>query len=86
MTSLFLKVFNLSISASYLILAVLVARLLLKKAPKWVNVALWAVVGLRLLCPFSLESALSLIPSAQTVPETIVLSPFPGPGHRLCKP
>ena len=77
MTSLFLKVFNLSISASYLILAVLVARLLLKKAPKWVNVALWAVVGLRLLCPFSLESALSLIPSAQTVPETIVLSPSP---------
>lgn len=86
MTSLFLKVFNLSISASYLILAVLVARILLKKAPKWVNVTLWAVVGVRLLCPFSLESALSLIPSAQTVPETIVLSPFPGPGHRLCKP
>ena len=77
MTSLFLKVFNLSISASYLILAVLVARILLKKAPKWVNVTLWAVVGVRLLCPFSLESALSLIPSAQTVPETIVLSPSP---------
>lgn len=77
MTSLFVKVFNLSISASYLILAVLVARVLLKKAPKWVNVVLWAVVAIRLLCPVSLESALSLIPSAQTVPETIALSPAP---------
>ena len=77
MTSLFLKVFNGSVSASYLILAVLLARLLLKKAPKWVSVALWAVVGLRLVCPISLESALSLIPSARTVPETIALSPAP---------
>lgn len=77
MTDLFLDLFNRSISASYLILAVLLARQLLKKAPKWVNVALWAIVGLRLLCPVSLESGLSLIPSARTVPETIALSPAP---------
>lgn len=77
MSALFLKIFNMSISASYLILAVLLARLLLKKAPKWINPALWAIVGLRLVCPFSLESALSLIPSAHTLPENIALSPSP---------
>lgn len=77
MTALFLKVFNGSISASYLILAVLLARQLLKKAPKYVRVALWGIVGIRLACPISLESALSLIPSARTVPETIALSPAP---------
>lgn len=77
MTDLFLDLFNRSISASYLILAVLLARQLLKKAPKWVNVALWAIVGIRLLCPVSLESGLSLIPSARTVPETIAFSPAP---------
>ena len=77
MTALFLKIFNMSVSASYLALAVLLARLVLKRAPKWVNAALWAIVGLRLLCPFSLESSLSLIPSAETVPQTIALSPAP---------
>lgn len=66
-----------NISASYLILAVLVARLLLKRAPKWIYPALWAIVGLRLVCPFSLESALSLIPSAETVPQAIAQSPAP---------
>ena len=56
-----------SITASYLVLAVVVARLLLKKAPKWINCLLWALVGIRLICPFSFESALSLIPSSQTI-------------------
>lgn len=73
----FLKIVNMSISASYLVLIVAALRLLLKKAPKWVNVLLWGVVALRLLCPFTLESALSLIPSAQTVSPEIMLSPSP---------
>lgn len=67
MSELFLDVFNMSITASYLVLAVVVARLLLKKAPKWINCLLWALVGIRLICPFSFESALSLIPSSQTI-------------------
>lgn len=79
MSRIFLRIFNTSVSASYLVLAVLIARLVLKKAPKWVRVLLWAVVGLRLMCPFTLESALSLIPSAHTLPQTIALSPPPRP-------
>ena len=64
MTELFLKLVNMSISAGWLVLAILIARLLLKKAPKWVNVLLWGIVAVRLVCPFTLESVLSLIPKA----------------------
>ena len=66
MNEVFLKVLNMSIAASWLILAVMLLRLLLKRAPKWIVVALWGIVALRLALPFSLTSPLSLIPSAQT--------------------
>lgn len=72
MDDVFLKLVNLSISASWLILAVLVLRVVLKKAPKWVMPLFWGVVALRLVCLFSIESALSLIPSAETIPSEIV--------------
>ena len=72
MDDVFLKLVNLSISASWLILAVLVLRVVLKKAPKWVMPLLWGVVALRLVCLFLIESALSLIPSAETIPSEIV--------------
>ena len=75
MNELFLKIINMSILASWLILAVLILRLVLKKAPKWVNVLLWGIVAVRLICPFSFESALSLIPSAETFPEKIISGP-----------
>ncbi|MCH5344561.1 MAG: hypothetical protein J1E64_11025 [Acetatifactor sp.] len=77
MTGLFLKILNMSISASWLVLAVLVLRLVLKKAPKWVNVLLWGIVAVRLLCPFSIESAMSLIPSAETVSPEIMMDAEP---------
>lgn len=64
MNELFLKIIDLSISASWLVLAVLVLRLVLKKAPKWVNVLLWGIVAVRLLCPFSVESSFSLMPQS----------------------
>lgn len=72
MTELFLHIVNISISASWLVLAVLLARLVLKRAPKWAHVLLWGIVGVRLIFPFSLESALSLIPSAETISPTIL--------------
>ena len=62
MAELFLRIVNTSISAGWVVLAVLLLRLCLKKAPKWVNVLLWGIVALRLLLPFSLQSAWSLIP------------------------
>lgn len=77
MTDIFLNLLNVSITATWVALAVLVLRLCLKKAPKWIVCLLWGVVGLRLLLPFSFESRLSLIPSAQTVPQDILLSPNP---------
>ena len=66
MGDLFLKILNMSIAASWLILAVVLLRFVLKKAPKWIVVLLWGIVALRLVVPFSFESALSLIPSAET--------------------
>ena len=75
MSDLFLKIVNMSISASWLVAAVPILRLVLKKAPKWVNVLLWGIVAVRLICPFSFESALSLIPSAETFPEKIISGP-----------
>ena len=63
MTELFLELVNRSVEASWLVLAVLVLR----RAPKWTAVLLWALVGLRLTLPFTVESALSLLPSSHTV-------------------
>ena len=78
MSVIFLKLLNLSISASWLMLVVLVLRLVLKRAPKWVDVLLWGMVALRLMLPFSIESALSLIPSAETLsPEVVQFDPAP---------
>lgn len=65
---------RLSFSASFLMLAVFALRLLLKRAPKWIAVCLWALVAVRLLCPFSLESSLSLVPRAEAVTQTVVQS------------
>ena len=77
MSELFLRIVNMSISASWLVLAVLGLRLVLKKGPKWVHVLLWGIVAVRLLFPFSIESALSLIPSAETIPADIGINPTP---------
>lgn len=77
MSEVFLKIVNMSISASWLLLAVLLLRTLLKKAPKWVSVLLWGIVAVRLICPFSFESVLSLIPSAQTISPEIMMDATP---------
>lgn len=68
MEAVFLKVLNMGFTASWLILAVLFIRMLLKKAPKWISCLLWALVAFKLVCPFSIESALSLIPSSEPLP------------------
>ena len=66
-----------SISASWPVLAVLLLRLVFQKAPKWVNVLLWSIVAVRLAFPFFIESALSLIPSAETISPDILLDNVP---------
>lgn len=72
MEAVWLKLVNLSISAGWLVLAVVVLRLVFRKVPRWIFCVLWALVALRLVCPISVESALSLIPSAQTLPPEIL--------------
>lgn len=69
MSELFLSVLNMSLRASYVILFVILVRLLLKKAPKYISYCLWSVVAFRLIVPFSFESVISLMPrNTNTVP------------------
>ncbi len=77
MEALFLKLCNLSLTASYLVLAVLAVRFLFRKAPKWVFCILWGLVALRLVFPVSIESVLSLVPSAQPLPPDIIYTATP---------
>lgn len=77
MTSLFLQILNMSMTASWLIVVVIFIRFLMQKAPKGIRYILWALVGIRLLCPFSIESALSLIPSAEVFSEESLYSENP---------
>ena len=75
MEEIFLKVVNMSVSASWLILVVIALRFLMKKAPKFINCLLWAIVGVRLAVPFSIESVLSLMPSKEALPEHVLTGP-----------
>lgn len=77
METVFVTLLNLSITASWLVLAVAALRILLRKAPKAVFVFMWALVAVRLICPFSPESVFSLIPSGETVPAEILYAPSP---------
>ncbi|MBR0130334.1 MAG: peptidoglycan DD-metalloendopeptidase family protein [Firmicutes bacterium] len=77
MSAVFLKLLNMSISAVWIILAVAVFRLLAKRAPKWIVCLLWGLAGARLMLPFTVKSALSLIPSGETIPEDIMMSSHP---------
>lgn len=67
MEIIFTKIFNMSVTASFLIVAVILLRLILKNAPKWTRYILWLLVALRLVIPFTFESPLSLVPNAQAI-------------------
>ena len=76
MSSIFLSVFNRSVAAAWLVLALVVLRLVFRKIPKWILVLLWALVAIRLILPVSIVSRASLVPSAQTIaPQTMVETP-----------
>ena len=69
---MFVPIVNTSISASWLILAIIVIRFVFKKMPKAMTCVLWGLVAIRLICPFSIESPLSLVPSAEIIPEEVL--------------
>lgn len=77
MSEVFLKIINMSIAASWIIPVILLVRICFKRAPKWVRVLFWGFVAVRLICPVSIESVLSLIPSAETVSPQIMMDPTP---------
>ena len=79
MTAMFITVLNMSITASIAALAVMLARVPLKKAPKIFSYVLWAVVLFRLVAPFSIESVFSLMPatSSEVIPRDIIYAPTP---------
>ena len=67
MSALFLTILHMSVCASWLVLAVLLLRVCLRRAPKWFNVLLWGIVAVRLIFPFSIESTLSLLPRTEAL-------------------
>ncbi len=77
MTTAFIKLLNMSITASWLILVVILLRIILKNAPKWIRSILWGLVAVRLICPISIESIFSLLPSAETIPQDIMYAEKP---------
>ena len=78
MDKLFLTVLNMSLTGAFVIAAICLARLPLKKAPKIISYCLWAVAGFRLVFPYSIESMFSLIPfKAQPIPPDIAMQPIP---------
>lgn len=70
MEIIFTEIFNMSVTASILIIAVILLRLILKNAPKWTRYILWLLVALRLVIPFTFESPISLVPNAQAINST----------------
>lgn len=77
MENIFLKLLNMSITSAWLVIAIIIARLILKKSPKRISCFLWIFVAVRLVCPFSIESIFSLIPSVQTVPDNFLYTDTP---------
>ena len=77
MESIFIRLLNVSISASFLVIATLLIRLLFKRAPRWLFTALWCLLGIRLIFPIDYESVFSLIPSKVTISEGITEERYP---------
>lgn len=71
MNAIFLQILDMSITASYVILAVLIIRLLLHKAPKKYSYLLWSVVAFRLCCPFSFQAPFSLLNLRKLLPDKV---------------
>lgn len=77
MEALFIKILNMSITACWMILAAIFLRLILKKAPKNIRFVLWAMVGIRLICPISLESIFSMVPTPTPISGELIFTKVP---------
>ena len=77
MNHVFIQILNNSLIASLLILAVMIVRLMIKRAPKWFSCVLWGFVAIKLVLPFNIESVFSLVPSSEPIPRDIEYSAAP---------
>ncbi len=77
MEAIFLRVLNRSIMASWPILVAVILHYLLKEVPRWLPCVLWVIVAIRLICPFSFESTLSLMPSGEVISPDILYAQEP---------
>ena len=77
MEQLFISVLNNAITASVLIIAVIIVRAFGKKMPKWITCLLWMIVALKLVVPVHFESVLSLIPTREPIPANITIEQTP---------
>ncbi|MBR6006750.1 MAG: M56 family metallopeptidase, partial [Clostridia bacterium] len=75
MEALFLRILNMSVGAGWLILAAVLFRLVFKNAPKRFRCIVWAIVAVRLICPLTIQSPLSLVPNAAEIPADIIAAP-----------
>ena len=72
MSDIFLKLLNMSLTASWLIVVVVILRLIARKTPRWIICLLWGLVAIRLVCPFSIESPFGLVPSDEVITKNIL--------------
>ena len=72
MSDIFLKLLNMSLAASWLIVVVVILRLIARKTPRWIICLLWGLVAIRLVCPFSIESPFGLVPSDEVITKNIL--------------
>ena len=77
MESVFLAVLNMSLTAGWVILALFLLRLLLRRSPRWLLCLLWIPAAIRLVLPFSVESVLSLLPSGEPIPQEVLVADVP---------
>ena len=72
MSAVFLKLVNLSIGAGWLVLAAVIFRFVFKKAPKALRCVVWALVAVRLVLPFTIESPIALAPKSGGIPDEVI--------------
>ena len=73
MEGIFAEILNMSMISCIVIVAVMIIRQIFRRAPKAFFCILWAFVGFRLICPFTLQSVLCLIPDSQPITEEVFL-------------
>lgn len=82
LTNIFFQFVDMSIAASFVVVAVVLLRLVLKRFPKWLHCTLWAMVAVRLICPIAPESPVSIVaaePAKEAAGE--LLDDYVGPSH-----